>query len=148
MSKIARTIFVKDTVWGKKGEEKEFKWGFAYWLISSGLAFSANDEAKLAHLNLERAKQASEAAQKKAGDLEIAKKIETLNLSFFLQKDDSGHPFGSIGSKEIIEELKKNNLDLEKEQLWKFKPLKALGESLVDVKLSGEISAKLKVTIQ
>jgi len=79
---------------------------------------------------------------------EIYKKINNFTLSFTLKKDEKGEPFGSVGFKEVLQELEKSGLLLEKGQLLEFHSLNKLGESVVRVKLSSEIIANLKIIVK
>jgi ribosomal protein L9 len=79
---------------------------------------------------------------------EIYKKINNFTLNFTLKKDEKGEPFGSVGFREILQELEKSGFLLEKSQLLEFHSLNKLGENTVRVKLSSEIIANLKITIK
>jgi len=78
---------------------------------------------------------------------ELYQKINGLTLNFSLKKDEKGEVFGSVGVKEILQELEKSGFSLEKSQLLEFHPLNKLGENLVKVKLSSKIIASLKIII-
>ncbi|CAJ0749137.1 6302_t:CDS:10, partial [Entrophospora sp. SA101] len=67
---------------------------------------------------------------------EIYQKINNFTLKFTLKKDEKNMPFGSVGFKEILQELEKNDCLLEKKHLAEFHPLNKLGENIVKVKLN------------
>jgi ribosomal protein L9 len=75
-------------------------------------------------------------------------KIHNFSLSFALKKDDKGQPFGSVGFKEILDELAKSAFVFEKNQLLNFHPLNKLGENIVKLKLSNRVIADLKIKIE
>jgi ribosomal protein L9 len=79
---------------------------------------------------------------------ELYQKINNFTLTFPLKKNEKGEPFGSVGFKEILQELEKNGFHLEKSQLVDFHPLHQLGENIVKLKLSSKIIANLKIIIQ
>ena len=79
---------------------------------------------------------------------EIYKKINNFAINFTLKKDEKGEPFGSVGFKEILQELEKSGFLLEKNQLLEFHPLNKLGENAVKVKLNSEIIANLKIIVK
>ena len=78
---------------------------------------------------------------------EIYKRLNNSILSFTLKKDEKGEPFGSVGFKEILQELEKSEFYLEKNQLLEFHSLNKLGENIVRVKLSNSLIANLKILI-
>jgi len=79
---------------------------------------------------------------------EIYEKINDFVLNFTLKKDEKGEPFGSVGFKEILQELEKSGFRLEKSQLLEFHPLNKLGENILRVKLSNNIIANLKIIVK
>jgi len=78
---------------------------------------------------------------------EIYKIINNFTINFTLKKDEKGEPFGSVGFKEILQELEKSGFLLEKSQLLEFHPLNKLGENILRVKLSNNVIATLKIII-
>lgn len=89
---------------GKKGERKEVKEGFARnYLLKQNLAVLPGEDAAqkvLAEIN-----QRQELKQEKKHKLvELAKNIEGKTFNFKLKVDKKGHPYGSIGAKEIAKE--------------------------------------------
>ena len=78
---------------------------------------------------------------------ELYQKINNFTLTFTLKKNEKNEPLGSISFKEILQELEKNSFHLEKNQLVDFHPLHKLGENIVKVKLSRQLTANLKVII-
>ena len=65
-----------------------------------------------------------------------------------MKKDEKGEPFGSVGFKEILQELEKSEFYLEKNQLLEFHPLNKWGENIVRVKLSNNLVANLKIMVK
>lgn len=78
---------------------------------------------------------------------EIYQKINNFTLNFTLKKNEKGEPLGSVGFKEILQELEKSDFHFEKSQLIEFHPLHKLGENILLVKLSSELNANLKIII-
>lgn len=84
-------------------------------------------------------------AEEKAQDL--YKKVNNFTLTFTLKKNEKGEPFGSIGFKEILQELEKHGIHLEKSHLLDFHSLDKLGENELQVKLNNNITANLKIML-
>jgi len=79
---------------------------------------------------------------------EIYNKINNLSFSFVLKKDEKGELFGSVGFKEIQTELEKVDFHCQKSQLLGFRPLNKLGENIIKIKLSNNLTANLRIIIK
>ena len=55
--------------------------------------------------------------------------------------------FGSVSTKQIVSELKKKNIDVEKTKIKMDNPLSSLGIHLVIIELHKKVKANLKVEI-
>ncbi|CAI2162214.1 17144_t:CDS:2 [Funneliformis geosporum] len=76
---------------------------------------------------------------------ELYKRVNNFTLNFTLKKNEKGEPFGSVGFKEISQELEKVGIHLEKSHLVDFHSLNKLGENGLQVKLSSNLVANLKI---
>lgn len=133
---------------GKKGEIVEVSNGYARnFVLPKKLGVEANsknmNDLKLQKANEEKvAKQQLEAAQ------ELAKVIETKEVVVKMKSGAGGKTFGSISSKEIAEEAKKQcDLELDKKKIQLPEAIKSLGAYEVNVKLHTKVTAKLKVKV-
>lgn len=143
-----RIIFIKDVKGhGKKGEIKEVKDGFGQnFLIKNGYAVKATEGSvkRLDHENIER-----DINYKK--DLDIANKLksklESEKLVFKMKTGDHDKVFGSISTKQIAEELKQLNYNIEKNKISTNEQLSTLGIHNVSVELHKEVKATLKVEL-
>ena len=143
-----RIIFIKDVKGhGKKGEIKEVKDGFGQnFLIKNGYAVKATEGSvkRLDHENIER-----DINYKK--DLDIANKLksklESEKLVFKMKTGDHDKVFGSISTKQIAEELKQLNYNIEKNKISINEQLSTLGIHNVLVELHKEVKATLKVEL-
>ncbi|CAG8476631.1 876_t:CDS:2 [Ambispora leptoticha] len=70
---------------------------------------------------------------------ELYKKVNNFILTFTLKKNEKGEPFGSIGFKEISQELEKAGIHLEKSHLMDFHSLNKLGENQEIITLRGRL---------
>lgn len=143
-------IFVKDLKGqGKAGEKKNISDGYAKnFLIPKGFAI----EATKANLNDLKGKKESEAFKKeqelKAAN-ELKAKLETITVKLKTKAGDNGKLFGSITSKDISEELKKQySIDIDKKKIVLPDGLKETGNFEIDAKLYPSVSGKIKVCIE
>lgn len=63
-------------------------------------------------------------------------------------KEKNGKLFGSIGAKEIVQELKKQNLNIEEKAIKISQPIKEVGERDVVIELDFGIEATIKVKVE
>ncbi|MBD5458980.1 MAG: 50S ribosomal protein L9 [Lachnospiraceae bacterium] len=133
---------------GKKGEIVEVSDGYARnFVLPKKLGVEANsknmNDLKLQKANEEKiAKEQLEAAQ------ELAKVLATKEVVVKMKSGEGGKAFGSISSKEIAEEAKKQcGLELDKKKIQLPEAIKALGAYEVNVKLHTKVTGKLKVKV-
>lgn len=98
---------------------------------------------------MEEKKQQEQAAAllKEEKAQEIYQKINNLQLKFTLKKGNNDKVFGSIRAEDILDNLKRQNFQLEKKQLLDFVPLANLGDNLLKLKLSEKLTAQIRITI-
>jgi len=78
----------------------------------------------------------------------LYEKINNLQLNFTLKKDDNNDKvFGSIRIEDVLDSLKQQGFQLEKNQLLDFAPLVNLGDNLLKIKLSKDLTAQIKIMI-
>jgi len=143
-----KVILVKDLKsLGKEGEIKEVKDGYALnYLIPKGYALKAT-EANIKMINekkkmiLEREKKLKEEAMK------LKEQIESITINIPVKVGEGDKLYGSVTSQEIAENLKKNNINIDKKDIEIAEPIKKLGRYEVTVNLSYGIKALLKVWV-
>ncbi|MDE7278067.1 MAG: 50S ribosomal protein L9 [Lachnospiraceae bacterium] len=133
---------------GKKGEIVEVSDGYARnFVLPKKLGAEANsknmNDLKLQKANADKiAREQLEAAQ------ELAKVLETKEVIVKMKSGEGGKAFGSISSKEIAEEAKKQcGLELDKKKIQLPEAIKSLGVYEVNVKLHTKVMGKLKVKV-
>lgn len=133
---------------GKKGEIVEVSDGYARnFVLPKKLGAEANsknmNDLKLQKANADKiAKEQLEAAK------ELAKVLETKEVIVKMKSGEGGKTFGSISSKEIAEEAKKQcGLELDKKKIQLPEAIKSLGVYEVGVKLHTKVTGKLKVKV-
>ena len=99
-------------------------------------------------LKLQKANEEKKAQELLEAAKELAKVLETKEVVVKMKSGEGGKTFGSISSKEIAAEAKKQcDLELDKKKIQLPEPIKALGAYEVTVKLHSKVSAKLKVKV-
>lgn len=119
---------------GKKGEVKEVADGYARnFLIARGLAVASTEHA-MEILEKQKEEEREQDAQHKAEAEELAKKLEKITLTF--QVNSKGdRVFGSVSTKQIVEQLAKNGVKVDKRKFVDTYPLSSLGYAKVRVEL-------------
>ncbi|MCR4786071.1 MAG: 50S ribosomal protein L9 [Lachnospiraceae bacterium] len=133
---------------GKKDDIVEVKEGYARnFLFTKNLGVPA-DSKNLNDVKLRKAHEAKVAAEKLAEAKELAAKVEAAKLTCKVKSGKDGKVFGSVSSKEIAAEMKKQNgIELDKKKLVLPDALKNLGTYKVNVKLHPDVTAVLTVDV-
>ena len=132
---------------GKMGDIKNVSDGYGRnFLLRKKLADILNPSTEK-RLKSEREKQEKIAAELKESSELLKKKIENLNLVFEVKVGESGRAYGSVTPLKILSELKKQGINLGKEQI-PSKPIKTLGNSKITIKLHPDIEANLNIVIK
>lgn len=120
---------------GKKGEIVEVADGYARnFLIARGLAVPSTEKSREI-LAQQKEQEKEEDARKKAEAEELAKKLEDTMLEFRVKANKDGRVFGSVSTKQIVEELAKKGLRVDKRKILDTYPISALGVTKVRVEL-------------
>lgn len=146
-----KVIFLSDVKGkGKRGEIKEVPSGYAQnFLIKKGLAEEATS-ASLSALQGQQKAKAKEAAEVKQKAEELKEKIEAEGFEVVIQakSGEDGRLFGSITTKQIGEELKKQHqLKIDKRKMELAQPIRTLGYTNIPIKLHHEVTAVLRVHV-
>ena len=133
---------------GKKGQLIEASDGYARnFLLPRKLAVEATADNLNTMKLQEKAKKAKEAAEKAEAEA-IAAKLKEITVRITAKAGSGGRLFGSITTKEISEELKKQcGIDLPKAKLVLDEPIKAFGGYDLKAKLGYEITGTFKVVV-
>ena len=134
---------------GKKGEIVDVNDGYARnFILKKNLGLEATgknlNDLKLQNRNAEKvAKEMLEAAQK------LAKDLEDKFVIVKIQAGVEGKVFGSISSKEIALEAKKQlGLEIDKKKIVIPDAIKSLGTYNVNIKLHKDVTATLAVKVE
>lgn len=133
---------------GKAGEIVKVSDGYARnMLLPKGWASEATD-GNIRSLEKQKALQAQKQAEDKAAAQELASKLSDIKVVIKTKSGEGGRLFGSITSKDIADETKKQfGIALDKKKIQMKNPIKMMGTFEVDVKLYPEVSGKLTVQV-
>ena len=133
---------------GKAGEIVKVSDGYARnMLLPKGWATEATD-GNVRSLEKQKALQAQKQAEDKAAAQGIASKLSDIKVVIKTKSGEGGRLFGSITSKDIADETKKQfGIALDKKKIQMKNPIKMMGTFEVDVKLYPEVSGKLTVQV-
>lgn len=134
---------------GKKGDIVNVSDGYARNRILPGkLGVEATDKNKN-DLKLQKQHEDKLAAERLAAAQAMAKELEGYKIEVALKAGENGAVFGSVSSKEIAENAKKQyNLDLDKKKIVLNDPIKTFGMHQVPIKLHPEVTGNLFVLVK
>ena len=132
---------------GHRGETRDVANGYARnFLIPRKLAVAATPAnlKNVEHLKRQRVREEHRA-------LEMAKatatRIEALTLAVTARASDDGRLYGSVSAQDVVEFLEKHQVPVEKRRVQLEEPIKALGDYRVPVRLHGDVTATLTVSV-
>ena len=133
---------------GKAGEIVKVAPGYARnYLFTKGLAAVATEAAKRRLKKLE-AERAARAAEEKKAALEVAKKLEKLEITVSAHTTDGKKLYGSVGATDILAAIEANRgIKLERNQLELDDTLKEVGVYEPSIDLGHGVVVKFKITI-
>lgn len=132
---------------GRRGEVRDVADGYARnYLIPKKLALSAT-AGNLKNLGQIKRQQEAKADRIKDDAESLRARIEALTLEASRQASEEGKLFGSVTSQDIVEFLDRQGVGLERRRVQLEEPIKALGETIVPIRLHAEVTARLKVNV-
>jgi large subunit ribosomal protein L9 len=143
-----KVIFIKDLKGqGKKGDIKEVKDGYGNnFLIKNGYAILAND-GNLKQFNTQKEKEKLTETLKIKDCETLKEELEKLTIKIKVKTGAYDKVFGSVSTKQINEELKKLNYNIDKNKIKINEPLTTLGTHIVDIELHKQVIAKVKISL-
>ncbi len=132
---------------GKKGDLVNASDGYARnFLFPKGLAIEANAAAMNEFNNKESAKKFHKAEEIKAAQ-KVADKLEGKTFSLKAKAGANGKLFGSVTSKDVAAQIKKElSVDIDKRKIV-MEDMKAFGTLQAEIKVYQGISAKIFVQV-
>lgn len=134
---------------GKKGELKEVSDGYARnFLIKKKFAVEANN-TNVKELDEKQKSKERKAQIEYEEAVLLGKQMEDVNIVIEAKAGEGGRLFGSITSKEIAEQLKKQkNIDVDKRKITLDEPIRSLGSRFVEIKIHSKVTTKIRVDIR
>ena len=132
---------------GRRGEVRDVADGYARnYLLPHRLALTATP-GNLKNLDSIKARQEQRAVRQRSEAEQMAQAIGALSFAQTRQASDEGRLFGSVGRADIAAFLAQNGIEIEKRRIGLDEPIKALGEFTVPIRLHGDVTASLKVSV-
>ncbi|SDB36306.1 MULTISPECIES: 50S ribosomal protein L9 [unclassified Butyrivibrio] len=133
---------------GKKGDVVKVSDGYASnFILPKKLGVEAT-KANLTNLKNHKAKDARDAQALLEKMQEYAKEIEKATVHLTMKAGEGGRVFGSVSSKEIATEAKKQcGFDIDKKKIQLSEPIRNFGTTEVPVKLHPQVTATLRVSV-
>jgi large subunit ribosomal protein L9 len=132
---------------GHRGETRDVANGYARnFLLPRKMAVAATPAnlKNVEHLKRQRAKEEHRA-------LEAAKatavRIEALTFTKTARASEDGHLYGSVSAQDVVEFLERNQVTVEKRRVQLDEPIKAVGDYQVPVRLHGDVTATLAISV-
>jgi large subunit ribosomal protein L9 len=129
---------------GKAGELVSVRPGYGRnYLVPRGLAVTAtvSNQQRLAH---DKAVIERRVTKERATATELAGRINGMTLQFERMVGEDEKLFGSVTNRDIAEQLKRANVEIDHRWVALDQPVKALGKYEVPVRLAAGVTATLK----
>jgi len=132
---------------GKAGELVNIKDGYGRnYLIPRGLAVIATPR-NVRRIEHDKRVIEQQAAKRRRDAQSFKEKLEALSLTIARNTGEEDKLFGSVTNRDIADALKQEGFDIDRKSILLEQPIKALGVYTVDVKLTAEVTANLKVWV-
>ena len=143
-----KVILIKDLKGkGKKGDVIEVATGYGNYLLTSKYAVKANSaNMEALEKELKEQKEKENKAYNKA--VKLKEKIEKSPIKLYVKIGESGKLFGSVNTKLIADELKKQyDINIDKRKVQLDNKINTLGNYDIDVKLHKDVKATIDVQV-
>jgi len=132
---------------GGIGDVVKVKNGFARnYLLPNKKALRAN-EANRALFEANRARIESENEAKRADAEKAAKSVDGKTVQLIRQASNTGHLYGSVSARDIVEALEGQGAKVSKSQVVLDQPIKEIGLHEVKVALHADVAVTIKVNV-
>ncbi|WP_027703200.1 50S ribosomal protein L9 [Metaclostridioides mangenotii] len=145
-----KVILLKDVKGtGKKGEMKEVSDGYARnFLFPKKMAVAA-DSTAVKELKEKNKSEEFRAQQEYDNAVLLGKEMEKVSIDIYTKAGEGGRLFGSITSKDIAEQLKKQkDIDVDKRKIILEEPIRVLGSTKVEIKIHPKVTTNIRVDVK
>ena len=133
---------------GSEADVVTVKAGYARnYLVPQGKAYEAN-KANLKHLESLSAQRIKREAEEHQNAQDVASKLKKLKLAFTLETGQGGKAFGSITTIDIHKALSAKGVEIDRHSIQLDAPIKTSGKQDLEIKLSSEVTATLKINVK
>ncbi|MET0849872.1 MAG: 50S ribosomal protein L9 [Candidatus Rokuibacteriota bacterium] len=132
---------------GRRGEVRDVSDGYARnYLLPQKLALNAT-AGNMRNLESIKASQEGRAARLRSDAEGQSQRIEALTYVENRSASDEGRLFGSVGRADLAAFLSGHGIVIERRRIMLDEPIKSLGEFSVPIRLHGDVTAHLKVSV-
>ncbi|AEH45546.1 ribosomal protein L9 [Thermodesulfatator indicus DSM 15286] len=132
---------------GAPGDVVTVKPGYARnYLIPKGLAIPASKKS-LKAIERERQIILAKAERIRRKLMSEAERLNEVELEIPQRVVEEDRLYGSVSATEIVNALKEKGFEIAKKQVLLEEPIKKLGEYVVPIKLSADVTAHIKVKV-
>jgi len=132
---------------GRTGDVKEVTPGYARnFLLRRGLATEATPGA-LKQIQVLHNRRAKEDARRLTEAQQLAQQLGQLELTINARVGEQGRLFGSVTNSDVASALKEQHgIEIDRRDI-ELEPIRSLGQHTVDVRLSGQVHAQVRVNV-
>jgi len=143
-----RVILLEDVAHvGHMGEIVRVSNGYGRnFLIPQGMAVLATEQRAKAFAHQKAMVEHKKAKLHKAA-IEQVTQLNGLSLSVSRAASQEGKLHGSVTNRDIADLLAAKGVEIDKRKIVLEQPIREIGEYAVEIKLTGEVSAKVKVDV-
>ena len=134
---------------GKKGQLVDVNDGYARnFILAKKLGLEATPK-NLNDLKLKKANEEKVAKEIYEEAKAFGERLKEMEVNVTIKTGEGGKIFGSVSSKEIAEAAKAQlGIELDKKKMVLPSPIKALGTTMVPIKLHPKVTSELKVNVR
>jgi large subunit ribosomal protein L9 len=132
---------------GRRGEVVKVADGYARnFLLPRKLALLATEANKKRVERERKLVEARESEERGAAEA-IGARLSALEITITRKVGENDQLYGSVTNGDIAEVMKAQGFEIDRRKILLPDPLKALGETMVPVKLHRDVTAQVKVTV-
>lgn len=132
---------------GYEGDVVDVAKGFARnYLIPKGLGMEATKQ-NIATFEMQKRKIEARKVRAREEAERLRDRLAEITVSISQKAGEEGKLYGSVTSMDLAEEIEKQGVVLDRKKILLEKPIKALGEFEVPVKIYQEVTGRVKVVV-